>query len=96
MQGQSLYAVDGPNLGPEMTDPYWVVVCRAVQLEVKINPSSSYPPARCLFDSLNGWEHLAFYASLVNQRGKDRQFGFGPFARALARLGRARCALRGT
>ena len=29
MQGQSLYTVDGPNLGPEMTDPYWVVVCRA-------------------------------------------------------------------
>ena len=29
MQGQSLYTADGPNLGPEMTDPYWVVLCRA-------------------------------------------------------------------
>ena len=29
VQGQLLCAVDGPNLGPEMTDPCWVVACRA-------------------------------------------------------------------
>ena len=90
MQGQSLYAADGPNLGPEMTDPHWVVVCRATHGSVgsqnqpidDVNATRLgiilVPPARCPFDSLNGWEDVAFYASLVDQRGKDRRFGFVP------------------